>query len=311
MSYFTDNAFLVTGGAGFLGSYIVDGLRERGAKRVYVPRRADYDLRDTDAIRALLTDTRPSVVLHLAAYVGGIGANQQHPAEFFYDNAVMGIHLLEEARQMRVRKFITVGTVCAYPKHAPVPFVEGGLWDGYPEETNAPYGVAKKALLVQSQAYRQQHGMNAIYLLPTNLYGPGDNFDPGTSHVIPALIKRFVEAVETGAQSVTLWGTGNASREFLHVADCANAILLATERYDKPDPVNIGTGQEYRIRDLAVTIAMLCDYHGRIEWDASKPDGQPRRMLDTSRAREEFGFVARRGLVEGLRETISRYRDNR
>jgi len=297
----------VTGGAGFLGSVVVRKMRERGAREVFVPRSSDYDLTQADAIRRLYDDARPDVVIHLAAVVGGIGANRERPGEFFYKNLMMGVQLVEEARVRGVAKFVAIGTICAYPKFAPVPFREADLWDGYPEETNAPYGLAKKMLLVQCQAYREQYGFNGIFLLPVNLYGPGDNFDPGSSHVIPALIKKCVDAREAGEDHITAWGTGNVSREFIYVEDAAEGILLASEHYDKPEPVNIGTGSEITIRDLAGLIARLTGFTGRIEWDSSKPDGQPRRCLDTSRAAEEFGFQAQMPFEEGLRKTIEWY----
>jgi GDP-L-fucose synthase len=303
--------FLVTGGAGFLGRRVVAKLQERGAKSIFVPRSKDYDLREKDAIRACLWDADPGIVIHLAAVVGGIGANAANPARFFYDNALMGIQLMEEARLRGVRKFVSVGTVCSYPKLAPVPFREESLWDGYPEDTNAPYGLAKKMLLVQSQAYRQQYGFNAIYLIPVNLYGPGDDFDPETSHVIPALIKKCVDAREVGAPFIEVWGSGSASREFLYVDDAAEGIVLATERYDECDPVNIGAGFEFTIRDLVTLIVEMTGYAGEVRWNASRPDGQPRRMLDTSRARDRFGFQAATNFREGLEKTIAWYETSR
>lgn len=299
---------MVAGGGGFLGSFVVKSLRERGCRDIFVPRKKDYDLVDGAAVRKAYEDFKPEVVIHLAAKVGGIGANRENPGKFFYDNLMMGAQLIEEARRRVVEKFVALGTICAYPKFAPVPFREEDLWNGYPEETNAPYGIAKKMLLVQSQAYRQQYGLNSIFLLPVNLYGPGDNFDPGSSHVIPALIKKCVEAVAAGAGEVTVWGTGKATREFLYVEDCAEAIVLAAERYESPEPVNIGAGFEISIKDLVTTIARLTGFNGKIVWDASKPDGQPRRMLDTSRAEREFGFKASTGFEEGLRRTIDWYR---
>ena len=303
----SEKCVVVTGGAGFLGRYAVAGLQERGCRRIEVPRIEQYDLVDPAAIARMYEDLRPAVVIHLAAVVGGIGANRARPGEFFYQNLMMGVQLLEQARRRGVEKFIAIGTVCAYPKLTPVPFREEDLWEGYPEETNAPYGLAKKMLLVQSQAYRQQYGFNSIFLLPVNLYGPGDNFDPQTSHVIPALIKKCVEAARRGADHITCWGTGAASREFLYAADAAEGILLATERYDGSEPVNLGAGREIRIRDLAGKIAELTGFTGEIRWDPSKPDGQPRRCLDVSRAREYFGFEARTSLEEGLRETVAWY----
>ena len=302
---------VVTGGAGFLGGFVVEALRARGCPDVFVPRRADYDLVDPVHVRRMYDDFRPDLVIHLAAVVGGIGANREHPGEFFYQNMAMGLFLLEEARLRKIRKFVALGTICAYPKFTPVPFLEEDLRNGYPEETNAPYGHAKKMMLVQSQAYRQQYGFNSIFLLPVNLYGPRDNFNPASSHVIPALIKKCIEARDSGAPEVVVWGTGQASREFLYVADCAEAIVLAAERYDGADPVNIGAGFEIQIKDLVALIAKLTGFTGRIAWDASKPDGQPRRMLDTSRAEQFFGFKARTGFEEGLRAAIDWYEQHR
>ena len=302
---------VVTGGSGFLGRFVVERLRAHGAAEVFVPRSREYDLRDRDAIRRMLADARPDVVIHLAAVVGGIGANRENPGRFFYDNAIMGIELIEHARQAGVRKFVTVGTVCSYPKFAPVPFREADLWDGYPEETNAPYGLAKKMLLVQGQAYRQQYGFNVIHLLPVNLFGPNDNFDPESSHVIPALIRKCVEARDAGAAEVELWGTGAASREFLYVEDAARGIALAAERYDGEEPVNLGVGHEMSIRELAGAIAAATGYRGGFRWDPSKPDGQPRRALDTTRARERFGFTAAIPFEEGLRRTVEWYERTR
>ena len=298
---------LVTGGNGFLGRHVVDALHEAGATDIATPRSSDYDLRDAGDVRRCLADTRPEVVIHLAAVVGGIGANQANPGRFFYDNAIMGIQLIEQARLAGVEKFVTAGTVCSYPKFAAVPFREDDLWDGYPEETNAPYGLAKKMLLVQSQAYREQYGFNAVFLVPVNLYGPGDNFDPASSHVIPALIKKCVDARESGAPYIEVWGTGSASREFIYAEDAARGIVLATQRYDGADPVNIGAGFEITIRDLVDLIVNVTGYEGEVHWDTTKPDGQPRRMLDTSRARERFGFEAQTGFREGLGETVRWY----
>jgi GDP-L-fucose synthase len=298
---------LVTGGAGFLGRRVVAKLKERGAADVFVPRRAEYDLRDRDAVRRCLADAQPSVVIHLAAVVGGIGANREKPGGFLYDNAIMGLQLIEQARLAGVAKFVTIGTVCSYPKFAPVPFREEDLWNGYPEETNAPYGIAKKLLLVQGQAYRRQYGFNAIYLIPVNLYGPGDNFDPDSSHVIPALIKKCVDAREAGDPFIQVWGSGSASREFIYVDDAAEAIVKATEAYDGAEPVNIGAGFEITIRELTSLIVELTGFQGAVRWDAFAPDGQPRRMLDTSRARERFGFVAKTGFRDGLQRTVSWY----
>lgn len=307
MTFWTENRFVVTGGAGFLGSRVVAALRERGASDVVVPRSAEYDLRHEAAVNDLLRDTNPDIIIHMAAVVGGIGANRARPAEFFYDNLVMGTHLMHEAWRSGVKKFVTIGTVCAYPKHTPVPFQESALWDGYPEETNAPYGLAKKMLLVQGQAYRQQYGFNAIYLLPTNLYGPGDNFDPESSHVIPALIRKFVEAKARGDRQVMAWGTGSATREFLYVDDATQGIALAVEHYNKSEPVNIGSGSEISIRDLTELIAEMVGYQGEVVWDTTKPDGQPRRGLDTTRAEKEFGFRATTTFREGLRRTVDWY----
>ncbi|MGZ8786537.1 MAG: GDP-L-fucose synthase family protein [Acidimicrobiia bacterium] len=298
---------LVTGGAGFLGSHICELLIAEAAQPV-VARRKDYDLTEQLAVRQLLADLRPDVVLHLAAEVGGIGANRANPGRYFYANAVMGINVIEESRRAGVEKLVQVGTVCAYPKFTPVPFKEDDLWDGYPEETNAPYGIAKKALLVMLQAYRQQYGFDGIYLLPVNLYGPRDNFDLESSHVIPALIRKFITAKETGADHVEVWGTGSASREFLYVEDAARAIVLAAKAYEGPEPVNIGTSREITIRDLVTLIGELTEFEGEIRWDTTKPDGQPRRKLDTTRARESFGFEAVVDLEEGLTRTISWWR---
>lgn len=303
-----DQEILLTGGAGFLGSYVVQELISRGVSRdqIRIPRSRDHDLRIAEECEAVVEGV--DLVLHLAAKVGGIGYNRENPATLFYDNAIMGIQLMEAARLAGVRKYVTVGTVCAYPKFTPVPFSEDDLWNGYPEETNAPYGLAKKMLLVQSEAYRQQYGFNAIYLLPVNLYGPGDNFNPVSSHVIPALIMKFVDAVASGADTVEVWGTGTASREFIYAADAARGIVLATEWYNKADPVNIGSGKEISIRDLVDLIVEETGYSGRVIWDATKPDGQPRRCLDTSRAEREFGFSASMGFAEGIRETVGWYR---
>jgi GDP-L-fucose synthase len=298
---------VVTGGAGFLGSYVVEKLRKRGVENIIVPRSKDYDLVRAENIRRLYNDANPDLVIHLAAVVGGIGANRANPGRYFYDNLIMGAQLIEEARLRGVRKFVATGTICAYPKFTPVPFREDDLWNGYPEETNAPYGLAKKMMLVQSRAYREQYGFNSIFLLPVNLYGPGDNFDPKSSHVIPALIRKCVEAVRMREDQVVCWGTGAATREFLHADDCARGILLAAESYDKPDPVNLGAGFEISIKDLSEKVAALAGFKGRLVWDASQPDGQPRRSLDTSRAEREFGFRARIGFDEGLKQTIDWY----
>ena len=301
---------VVTGGSGFLGSHVCDRLRALGHEP-FVPRSADYDLTDIDAARRLIADAQPNIILNLAARVGGIGANQRNPGAYFYDNLMIGALLLEQARQAGIDKFVQIGTICSYPKHAPIPFREDDLWNGYPEETNAPYGIAKKMLLVQGQAYRQQYGFNAIHLLPVNLYGPHDNFDPQSSHVIPALIRKCIDAIETGAPEVECWGTGQATREFLFVEDCARAIVLATERYDAPEPVNIGAGFEIKIRDLAELVADLTGFKGRLVFDPTKPDGQPRRMLDVTRAQECFGFAATTDFRAGLQRTIDWYRANR
>ena len=302
---------LVTGGNGFLGSHILERLEASGAHHVMAPTVAEYDLTEAVVVRDLFRDCNPDIVIHLAAEVGGIGANREQPGRFFYANMVMGVHMIEEARRAGVEKFVQLGTICAYPKHTPVPFREADLWNGYPEETNAPYGIAKKALLVQLQAYRAQYGFNGVYLLPVNLYGPRDNFDPASSHVIPALIRKMVEAVEDGREEVVLWGTGTASREFLYVEDCARAVLLAAEHYDSSEPVNIGTGNEITIRDLASHIASEVGFEGRLTCDPSKPDGQPRRCLDTSRALETFGFRSRVPFEEGLRRTVAWYQETR
>src|SRR5512133_2144838 len=302
---------VVTGGAGFLGSYVLEELRRKGAREIFVPRAKDYDLVDMTAVKALYRDAKPTVVLHLAAKVGGIGANRENPGKFFYENLMMGVQLAEVGRQVGLRKLVSLGTICAYPKHCPVPFREEDLWNGYPEETNAPYGLAKKMLLVQSDAYRRQYGFDSVVLFPVNLYGPRDNFDLHTSHVIPALIRKCVEARERGDGRIVVWGTGAASREFLHVRDAAEGIVQAAEKYGKSDPVNLGAGFEIRIRDLVPLVARLCRLHGDIVWDATKPDGQPRRMLDTSRALREFGGKARIGFEDGLRETIAWFETSR
>jgi GDP-L-fucose synthase len=301
---------VVTGGSGFLGSVLVEKLRARNAD-VFVPRRSEYDLRDRDAIVRLYEHTQPHVVIHLAAVVGGIGANSENPGRFYYDNAIMGIELIEYARRSNVEKFVALGTVCAYPKFAPVPFREEDLWNGYPEETNAPYGLAKKMMLVQAQAYRAQYGFNCIFLLPVNLYGPRDNFDLKTSHVIPALIRKVAEAKDTGQDEVVLWGDGSPTREFLYVEDAAEGVVLATERYDGRQPVNLGTGEEVSIKDLAHMIASELGYQGRFIWDTTKPNGQPRRCLDVTRARQLFGFQAAHRLHDGIPKTIRWFMANR
>ncbi|MFN7036502.1 MAG: GDP-L-fucose synthase family protein [Bellilinea sp.] len=301
----------VTGGAGFLGSFVTEKLRQRGAREIFIPRYPEYDLVQPQDVERLLDDSQPDVIIHLAAHVGGIGANRLHPAEFFYDNLMMGVQLMHQAWKRGVEKFVAIGTVCAYPKFTPVPFREDDLWNGYPEETNAPYGLAKKMLLVQAQAYRQQYGFNAIFLLPVNLYGPRDNFDLESSHVIPALIRKCIEAQESGQKTVEVWGDGSPTREFLYVEDAAEGILLATERYNGAQPVNLGSGFEISIRDLAELIRRLTGFEGELVWDTSKPNGQPRRALDISRAEKYFGFRARTNFEEGLRRTIEWYRHNR
>ncbi len=300
---------LVTGGTGFLGSFVVEGLRARGVTDIATPRSGDYDLVDRAACRRLLADTKPDLVLHLAARVGGIGANRENPGRFLFDNAMMGLHLLEESRLAGIAKVVAVGTICAYPKFAPIPFREDDLWNGYPEETNAPYGIAKKLLLVQSQAYRDQYGMNSVVLFPVNLYGPRDNFDLQTSHVIPAMIRKCVVAREQGRAEVSLWGDGSPTREFLYAEDAAEGILLASERYDSSDPVNLGSGEEIAIRDLAALIAQATRFTGRFVWDPSQPNGQPRRRLDVTRAKERFGFTARTSFPEGVRKTVAYFEE--
>lgn len=306
-NWWVNQKVVVTGGAGFLGSHIVESLRKRGCSEIMVPRSAQYDLRHLENVRRLYADARPQLVIHAAGIVGGIGANRARPAEFFYDNLMMGVQMLHEAWRNKVDKFVSIGTVCAYPKFTPMPFQEANLWNGYPEETNAPYGLAKKMLLVQGQAYREQYQFNSIYLLPVNLYGPGDNFDPESSHVIPALIRKCIEAREQRADHIVVWGIGQATREFLYVEDAAEGILLAAERYDGSEPVNIGSGMEISIRDLVHLIARLTRFEGEIVWDASKPDGQPRRCLDTSRAEQLFGFKAKTRFEDGLRRTVEQY----
>jgi GDP-L-fucose synthase len=310
-NFFKDRRVVVTGGAGFLGGYVTEGLRRRRCKHILVPKIEDYDLVKLEDIIRMYGDMKPDIVIHLAAVVGGIGANRRHPGEFFYKNLMMGVQLIEQARLRNIEKFVAIGTVCAYPKFTPVPFKEEDLWNGYPEETNAPYGLAKKMLLVQSQAYRQQYGFNSIFLLPVNLYGPGDNFDPDSSHVIPALIKKCMDAVDSGAQYIECWGTGKVSREFIYAADAAEGILLATEFYNGPEPVNIGAGFEITIKELAEKIVKLTGFKGELRWDSSNPDGQPRRRLDVSKAKKYFGFEAKTSFDEGLKATIDWYKANR
>jgi GDP-L-fucose synthase len=311
MTFWQEQKVLVTGGAGFLGSFVIKALRARGAAEIVAPRKVEYDLRRLEAVQALLRDAKPTLIIHLAATVGGIGANRAHPAEFFYDNLMMGVQLLHESWRAGVNKFVAIGTVCAYPKFTPVPFREEDLWNGYPEETNAPYGLAKKMLLVQSQAYRQQYGYNSIFLLPVNLYGPGDNFDLESSHVIPALIRKCVEARDKGEDTIVAWGDGSPTREFLYVEDAAEGILLAAERYNDSLPVNLGSAYEISIKELLQVIARLTGFEGEIVWDATKPNGQPRRKLETSRARMLFGFEAQTSFEQGLERTVDWYERNR
>ena len=306
-----DKKITVTGGKGFLGTHLIRKLQEQGYRHITIADMPDYNLVDLGDIKRMYEETQPHIVIHLAAKVGGIGFNQENPASLFYDNAMMGIQLIHEGYRHKIDKFVALGTICAYPKFTPVPFKEDDLWNGYPEETNAPYGLAKKMMLVQSQAYRQQYGFNSIFLLPVNLYGPGDNFDPSSSHVIPALIKKCVDAKRQGDKDITVWGTGAATREFFYVEDAAEAIILAMEKFDKSEPVNIGAGFEISIRDLTEIIVELTEFKGKVIWDRTKPDGQPRRMLDTSRARNEFGFQAKTDFREGLKKTIDWYCQNK
>ena len=310
MSFWEDKKVMVTGGAGFLGSYIIEKLKKRNCKEIFIPKIEDYDLVKLEDIKRAYDDSNPDIVIHLAAKVGGIGANRENPGRFFYDNIMMGVQLIEEARLRGVKKFLALGTICAYPKFSPVPFKEENLWDGYPEETNAPYGLAKKMLLVQSQSYREQYDFNSIFLLPLNLYGPRDNFDPRSSHVIPALIKKCFDAIKEGKKEIIVWGTGKPTRSFLYVDDCAEAILLATEKYDKPEPVNIGPEKfEISIKELVKLIAKLTGFKGKITWDTTKPDGQPKRAVDASRAKKEFGFVTKMPFKEGLKKTVEWYKE--
>lgn len=311
MSFWENRKIIVTGGAGFLGSYVVDKLRKRGCKDIFVPLVEEYNLVDINEVKKVYKDAQPDIVIHLAAVVGGIGANRENPGKFFYDNLMMGVQMMEEGRKFGIEKFVALGTICCYPKFTPVPFKEEDLWIGYPEETNAPYGLAKKMLLVQSQSYRQQYGFNSIFLMPVNLYGPGDNFDPKSSHVIPALIKKCFDAIKNNDKEIIVWGTGKATREFFYVEDAAEGILLATEKYNKSDPINLGAGFEISIKDLLELIAKLAGFNGKVVWDVTKPDGQPRRCLDTSKAFKEFGFKAEMNFEEGLKETIKWYKQFR
>jgi GDP-L-fucose synthase len=311
MEFWGNAKVMLTGGSGFLGCRVIDKLRQLGCQHIFVPRSKDYDLVQREAVVKAIRDAEADIIIHLAAQVGGIGANLTHPAEFFYDNLMMGVQLLHESWRAGVKKFVAIGTVCSYPKFTPVPFQEDDLWNGYPEETNAPYGLAKKMLLVQSQTYRQQYGYNSLFLMPVNLYGPGDNFDPASSHVIPAIIKKCMDATEAGEDSIVVWGTGSPTREFLYVDDAAEGILLATEYYNQSEPVNLGSGMEISIKDLVHLIARLTKFQGEIVWDITKPDGQPRRRLDTSKARRLFSFKARTTFEVGLRKTIEWYKEAR
>jgi GDP-L-fucose synthase len=309
--FWQDKRVCVTGGAGFLGSHVIDKLRIRSCREIFSPRSSDYDLRQRSAIIRMYDDARPDIVIHLAAVVGGIGANRENPGRFFYDNLMLGVQLMDEARERNLGKFVAIGTVCSYPKFTPVPFKEEDLWNGYPEETNAPYGLAKKMLLVQSQSYRQQYGLHSIFLLPVNLYGPGDSFDLQSSHVIPALIRKCIEAKESGSRRIHVWGTGTPTREFMHASDCAEGILLAAERYDDPAPVNLGTGREISISDLLTIIMRITGLEAEVVWETDKPDGQPRRCLDVARAENQFGFRARITMEQGIAETADWYLKNR
>jgi GDP-L-fucose synthase len=311
VNFWKSKRVCVTGGAGFLGRVVVRKLHERGVKDVFIPQIEDYNLVELKDINRMLADAKADLIIHLAAQVGGIGANKEHPAEFFYNNLIMGVQLMHRAWETGVEKFVAIGTICAYPKFTPIPFKEENLWDGYPEETNAPYGLAKKMLLVQAQSYRQQYGYNALFLLPVNLYGPGDNFNPKSSHVIPALIRKCIEAQETGEEEIVVWGDGSPTREFLYVEDAAEAILLASEKYNDSEPVNLGAGSEISIKDLVEMIAKKTDYTGKLVWDTTKPNGQPRRKLDTTRANERFGFKAQMSFEEGMDHTIKWFRENR
>lgn len=311
LNFWQSKRVCVTGGAGFLGSFVTAKLRERGAANVFIPTIEKYDLVQAASIRQMLDDSKPDLIIHLAAQVGGIGANREHPAEYFYNNLMMGVQLMHEAWLRGVEKFVALGTICAYPKFTPIPFREEDLWNGYPEETNAPYGLAKKMMLVQSQSYRQQYGYNSIFLMPVNLYGPRDNFNPASSHVIPALIRKCLEAIESGADTIKVWGDGSPTREFLYVEDAAEGILLASEKYNSSEPVNLGSGMEISIKDLVELIARLTGFTGQIIWDTSKPNGQPRRRLNVERAEREFGFRAQVNFEEGLRRTIDWYRDHK
>ncbi len=310
MSFWTNKRVVVSGGSGFLGSFVVEKLHQLGCERIFVPCSKNYDLRHEQNVIRLFEEERPDLVIHLAAVVGGIGANRAHPGKFFYDNAIMGIQLIEQARRYGVKKFVCVGTVCSYPKFSPIPFKEEDFWKGFPEETNAPYGIAKKMLLVQLEAYRKEYGFNGIYLIPVNLYGPRDNFDLETSHVIPALIRKCVQSKQSNLPKLVTWGTGQATREFLYVEDAAEGIVLAAEKYDRSDPVNLGAGTEISIRELVELIKSLVDYEGDVEWDVTKPDGQPRRTLDTTRAWKEFGWRANTPLRLGLQRTISWFKEH-